>query len=129
MDTAHATPDTPRAGAGWVFYDIHCPFCRRFVAWMRPALLRREFFMAPLQSGWVQRLLSLEPAEALTSLRLLLPDRTVLSGTDAALYLARRIWWTRPLALAARLPGAKAALHRLHERLGHHLLPRGRSSA
>lgn len=128
MDTAQTISDAPRAGAGWVFYDIRCPLCRRFVAWMRPALLRREFYMAPLQSGWVQRLLCLEPAEALTSLRLLLPDRTVLSGTDAALYLARRIWWTRPVAFAARLPGARAVLHRLHERVGHHLLPRGPSA-
>ncbi len=121
-----ADSKTARAGAGWLFYDRRCPLCRRFSRWLRPALLRREFYMEPLQSGWVQSLLDLEPAEALSSLRLLLPDRTVLTGTEAGLYLARRIWWARPMTMVARIPGVLAALHRMHERVGHHRPPGGR---
>ena len=90
---------------GWVLYDADCGFCTRW-AW-RIALFvgPRGFHLAPLQAPWVRRRLALPESELLDELRVLTADDMIYGGADALLYLARQIWWARPLAALARLPG------------------------
>ena len=100
--------------AGWVFYDGRCSMCARTVGRVRRTLIRRGFLLAPLQRGWVQERLGLGPEELLDEMRVLTADGEILGGAEAAIYLARHIWWGRPLATLARVPGALSVLRRLY---------------
>jgi len=90
---------------GWVLYDSDCGFCTRW-AW-RIALFvgPHGFHLAPLQAPWVRRRLALPERELLNELRVLTADDVLYGGADAFLYLARQIWWARPIAALAWLPG------------------------
>jgi predicted DCC family thiol-disulfide oxidoreductase YuxK len=92
--------------AGWVCYDDNCAFCLRWLHRVERPLLRQNFGFVPLQAPWVNERLNLPDAELLTEMRLLLPNRSILGGADAAVTLARYVWWLWPLWLASHIPGA-----------------------
>ncbi len=100
--------------AGWVFYDGRCSMCAGIIGRLRRTLIRRGFLLAPLQRGWVQERLGLGPEELLDEMRVLTADGEILGGAEAAIYLARHIWWGRPLAMLARVPGALSVMRRLY---------------
>lgn len=50
-------------------------------------------------------------------MRVLTRDGCVFGGADAVIFLARQVWWMRPLAWIARLPGATAVLRSLYRRV------------
>ncbi|MCH7848545.1 MAG: DUF393 domain-containing protein [Planctomycetes bacterium] len=102
----------PTRGYGWVFYDGHCSMCSRWAGRFTNVLLRRRFLTAPLQRGWVQQRLKLDSKDALTEMRVLSADGELLGGAAAVVYLAGRIWWARPLAVIANLPGVMGVLSR-----------------
>ncbi len=104
----------PTRGYGWVFYDAQCPMCSRWVSRFTNVLLRRRFLTAPLQRGWVQQLLNIDSNDALTEMRIITAQGTVVGGAAAVVYLAGRIWWARPLAVIANLPGARGMLSRAY---------------
>lgn len=54
--------------------------------------------------------LAMPEAELLKEMRVVTPEGAVIGGADAAVYLASRIWWARPFAVAARIPGAMPVL-------------------
>lgn len=91
--------------AGWVCYDGECPLCLRWLQRIKRPLLRKNFGFVPLQTPWVKAKLNLSEADLLTEMRLLLPDRRVIGGADAAVTLARYVWWLWPLWLASYIPG------------------------
>ena len=97
---------------GWLFFDAECGFCTRIARWMAPILLRREIGVAPLQDPRVGALLGLSRVELLREMRVLLTDGTHCGGADAAVALAREVWWARPLVWFARVPGAMELLRR-----------------
>ena len=101
-------------GLGWVFYDGRCPWCRRLIRRQSHTLIRRCFLAAPLQRGWVQQRLGLPPDELLKEMRVLTAGGRVIGGAEAAVYLARRIWWARPLYAVSRIPGAMRPLGALY---------------
>ena len=76
---------------GWILYDDSCGFCKRWVPFWQPALLRRGFDIAPLQSEWVREKLSVRDDELLSDLRLLLADGSQIIGADVYRYATRRI--------------------------------------
>jgi predicted DCC family thiol-disulfide oxidoreductase YuxK len=66
---------------------------------MERAMVRRGFKFATLQSRR-------ERPQVFDEMILELPDGRELGGADAAMEIARRIWWLWPLWLVSRIPGA-----------------------
>lgn len=99
-----------RASAGWLFYDADCAFCVRIVQRVAPHLVSRGFGLAPLQDPRVPGLLGLTRTELLREMRLLTAEGNQYGGADAAVFLARKIWWALPLYALAQVPGMKRIL-------------------
>lgn len=108
--TSVFTDSKSRHARGWLFFDADCAFCVRIVRAVAPALQRRGFALAPLQDPRVGALLGLPTDELLREMRLLLSDNRQFGGADAAVALAREIWWARPLVWLAALPGMMEVL-------------------
>jgi predicted DCC family thiol-disulfide oxidoreductase YuxK len=94
-----------RAKAGWFFYDADCPFCVRIAELFARVLVPRGFALAPLQDPRVPALLGLSEMELLREMRLLTAEGQQYGGADAAVFIARKIWWAWPLYALAQLPG------------------------
>jgi predicted DCC family thiol-disulfide oxidoreductase YuxK len=94
-----------RHARGWLFFDAECGFCTRIARWLAPILRRRGLGVAALQDRRVGLLLGLSRAELMREMRVLLADGRQHGGADAAVALAREIWWARPLVWVARAPG------------------------
>lgn len=90
---------------GWVLYDGDCGVCSRWVTSWGPALQRRGFAIAPLQSPWVQERTGLPAAHLLSDIRLLRLNGELLQGPEVYRYMLRRIWWGYPLYLLSTVPG------------------------
>ncbi len=103
--TSEFTDGKGRHARGWLFFDAECRFCTRIARWVAPSLQRRGLALAPLQDPRVGALLGLSQDELLREMRLLLSDGSHYGGADAAVALAREIWWLRPLAWVAKFPG------------------------
>jgi predicted DCC family thiol-disulfide oxidoreductase YuxK len=113
-----------RHARGWLFFDADCGFCTRIAQWVAPVLQRRGFAVAPLQDSRVGALLGLPQAELMREMRVLLADGQQYGGADAAVALAREIWWAMPLAWLAKIPGIMNWL-----RLGYRAIAERRSCA
>jgi predicted DCC family thiol-disulfide oxidoreductase YuxK len=103
--TSEFTDGKGRHARGWLFFDAECAFCTRIARWLAPILERRGLAVAPLQDARVGALLGMPREELLREMRLLLSDGRQFGGADAAVALAREIWWARPLLWLARIPG------------------------
>jgi len=94
-----------RHARGWLFWDAECKFCTRIARWLRPILEKRGMALAPLQDPRVGALLGMSREQLLLEMRFLLSDGSQYGGADAAVALAREIWWARPLVWISRIPG------------------------
>lgn len=94
-----------RHARGWLFFDAKCRFCTRIARWLLPILEKRALGVAPLQDPRVGALLGLSEADLLREMRFLLSDGSQSGGADAAVALAREVWWARPLVWLSELPG------------------------
>jgi predicted DCC family thiol-disulfide oxidoreductase YuxK len=112
--TSEFTDTKGRHARGWLFFDAECNFCRKIVRAVAPSLAARGIAIAPLQDPRVGTLLGLSPAELLLEMRLLLSDGRQFGGADAAMALAREIWWARPLAWLAALPGMLSLMRSIY---------------
>lgn len=81
---------------GQLFYDESCRLCRQGIARLGPFLRRIAVQPVPFEDGGA------EP-----EMRLRWHDGREFGGADAAVFLADRFWWTRPLAWLTRLPGGQ----------------------
>jgi predicted DCC family thiol-disulfide oxidoreductase YuxK len=95
-----------------LFFDAECKFCTRIARWLAPILERRGIALAPLQDPRVGALLGLSQEELLFEMRFLLSDGSQFGGADAAVALAREIWWGRPLLWVSRIPGMMEVLRK-----------------
>jgi predicted DCC family thiol-disulfide oxidoreductase YuxK len=102
--TSEFTDGKGRHARGWLFFDAECKFCSRTARWLLPILKRRGLAVAPLQDPRVGVLLGLTHFELMREMRFLLSDGTQAGGADAAVALAREIWWARPLVWISKLP-------------------------
>ena len=102
--TSEFTDGKGRHARGWLFFDAECKFCTRIACWLAPILERRGLAVAPLQDPRVGALLGLPRADLMREMRFLLSDGSQSGGADAAVALAREIWWARPLVWISRLP-------------------------
>ncbi len=99
-----------KARSGWVFFDGDCTFCMSIARRLRPLLEPRGFGIATLQDSRVREQLGLPEQELLAELRVLAHDGRQFGGADAIIYLARQIWWARPLWAFAQVPGMRQVL-------------------
>lgn len=103
-----------RHARGWLFFDGGCAHCRRIARAIAPFLHKRGLAIAPLQDPRVGALLGLPREELLREMRLLMADGTHLGGADAAVALAKEIWWWRPLVWLSQIPGMMPRLRALY---------------
>ena len=113
-----------RHARGWFFFDAECKFCTRIARWLAPILERRNLGVAPLQDPRVNALLGLTKQELLREMRFLHCDGTHFGGADAAIEIAKEIWWATPLVWISKIPGMTALL-----RSGYHWIAARRSCA
>jgi predicted DCC family thiol-disulfide oxidoreductase YuxK len=97
---------------GWILYDRSCPSCTASARRFDRIFRRRGFMFLPLQTQWVMERLSHEPDAPLEQMHVLTSDGQDIGGADAVIFLARQIWWARPLVAFTRLPG----MHKLLDR-------------
>jgi predicted DCC family thiol-disulfide oxidoreductase YuxK len=102
--TSEFTDSKGRHARGWLFYDADCTFCLKIARALAPTLRKRGFALAPLQDSRVGPLLGLSEEELLLEMRLLTSNNRQCGGADAAIALAREIWWARPLVWLSALP-------------------------
>ena len=100
-----------RHARGWLFFDAECEFCTRVARWVAPILAGSGIGVAPLQDPRVGALLGMTRSELMFEMRLLRENGKRWGGADAAVELARDVWWARPLVWIAHLPGAMSVLH------------------
>ncbi|OLE57458.1 MAG: hypothetical protein DMG44_08290 [Acidobacteria bacterium] len=101
-----------RHARGWFFFDAECRFCTRIARWLAPILEKRGLELAPLQDPRVGALLGLRREELMREMQFLLSDGSRYGGADAAVALAREIWWWRPLLWVSRIPGMMEVLRK-----------------
>lgn len=99
-----------RHARGWLFFDAECESCTRIARRLAPILARRGLAVAPLQDSRVGALLGMSREELLREMRVLLSDGRQFGGADAAVALAREVWWARPLVWFSRIPGGMGVL-------------------
>src|SRR6266852_7921887 len=68
--------------------------------------------LAPLQDPRVGALLGLSREELMLEMKFLLSDGSRYGGADAAVALAREIWWGRPLVWISKIPGMMEILRK-----------------
>jgi predicted DCC family thiol-disulfide oxidoreductase YuxK len=94
-----------RHARGWLFFDAECRFCTKIARLLAPILHRRGLAVAPLQDPRVAPLLGLSHHQLMREIHLLMSDGQQYGGADAAVALARQIWWARPIVWLASVPG------------------------
>jgi predicted DCC family thiol-disulfide oxidoreductase YuxK len=88
---------------GWIFYDSACASCRQAAKTLGHFFGRRGFYFLPLQMPWAQKHLGLEPKALLKKMRVLTAKGEGFGGAEAVLYLARQVWWARPVYWLAKI--------------------------
>ena len=106
-----------RHARGWLFFDAECVFCTKIARWLAPILERRGLAVAPLQDPRVAVLLGLSRQELMREIHLLMSDGAQYGGADAVIALARQIWWARPLAWPAKIPGCMNVLRAAYRKI------------
>jgi hypothetical protein len=84
----------------------------RTARWIAPILERRGMALAPLQDSRVGALLGMPREELMLEMKFLLSDGSQYGGADAAVALAREIWWLRPLLWISKIPGMMEILRK-----------------
>jgi predicted DCC family thiol-disulfide oxidoreductase YuxK len=103
-----------RHARGWFFFDAECKFCTRVARRIAPILERRNLGVAPLQDTRVGALLGLTPHELLREMRFLHCDGRHFGGADAAVEIAKEIWWATPLVWLSKIPGVMRILRKVY---------------
>src|ERR1700693_4631128 len=109
-----------RHARGWLFFDAECRFCTRTARWIAPILERRGMALAPLQDPRVGALLGMPREELMLEMKFLLSDGSQYGGADAAVALAREIWWARPLVWISKIPGGMGTLRNWYHSIAMH---------
>lgn len=99
---------------GWVLYDGDCRLCVDLARRLGPWLASTGFELAPLQSETGRALLAEREGDLLREMAVVTPEGEIFGGAEACVFLARYLWWARPLRLLAALPGARRLLDRLY---------------
>jgi len=101
-----------RHARGWLFFDADCRFCTEIARWLAPIMARRGMALAPLQDPRVAELLGLSHDDLMREMQFLMSDGRRYGGADAAIELAREIWWAAPLVWFSKIPGMMDVLRK-----------------
>lgn len=101
-----------RHARGWLFFDADCKFCTHTARWIAPFMQSRGMALAPLQDPRVGELLGLAHGDLMKEMQFLLSDGSRYGGADAAVALAREIWWAAPLVWISKIPGMMEVLRK-----------------
>lgn len=94
-------------GEATLVFDGSCPICAGTVKWIEANEFEGSFEMLPCQSASVsERFPSVERAECMRAMHLVLPDGTVLAGEKALPEIFSRLKAYRVFAPLFRMPGA-----------------------
>jgi predicted DCC family thiol-disulfide oxidoreductase YuxK len=104
---SETVPDSnvARPPKGWILYDGGCGFCFRWVHFWEKVVARRGFELKDLQSAKEEGILQVSADNLLDGIRVLKVDGGLECGADAYLFVAKHIWWARPIAILFGLPG------------------------
>jgi predicted DCC family thiol-disulfide oxidoreductase YuxK len=94
---------------GRVFYDADCSFCCGLLRRFGHLFAARRFVFEPLQNAIASSEFDLPAAEFHREIKLLDSNGNWHGGADAWVFLFRAVWWLKPLAMLASIPG----LHKL----------------
>jgi predicted DCC family thiol-disulfide oxidoreductase YuxK len=94
---------------GWVLYDGVCHLCVRMAMRWRRLLGAAGFNLEPIQTRM--------PAEPVIEMIVVTPEGYRYGGADAVLYIARQIWWARPLVWIGESPLVRRTLDRAYKAL------------
>ncbi len=111
------TDSKGRHARGWLFFDAECEFCTRMAKWLMRPMKQCGLAVAPLQDPRVAALLGLSSEELLYAIRFVLADGSQYLGAAAVLAIAQELWWARPLAWMAKLPGMGAMIETAYRRV------------
>jgi predicted DCC family thiol-disulfide oxidoreductase YuxK len=98
-DGGTRTPAQPRKARGCgntplpLLYDGGSGFCFRWVHFWEKVIERRGFSLKDLQSAWEDGSLKSSQEKLLDDILVLTRDGNLVSGANAYLFMARRIWW------------------------------------
>ena len=90
----------------WVFYDSACPMCSNLTAVAKQQTAGQGVGFASLHTDWVKNKTK-DVADPMKEMLILTPEGKLLSGAEAMVHLARKIWFTRPLYWIYQIPGMK----------------------
>ncbi len=90
--------------AGWVLYDDGCGFCYRWVHFWESIIARRGFSIKGLHAARDDGSLTIPRESLLDDILVLTTEGQVVSGADAYLFVAQRIWWTWPFYAVFSMP-------------------------
>lgn len=109
---------------GQIFYDATCGLCSETYRRFGEMTERRGFRWIPVQDARARELLGLEEGEVPSEVKLLTTKGRMLGGVDAAVHVAKSIWWAWPIWLVSHLPGISPLFRAIYRRIArnrHHL--------
>jgi predicted DCC family thiol-disulfide oxidoreductase YuxK len=108
-----------RAPRGWICFDRDCAVCSMLAQRFRRVFEKRGYGLAALQDPRVACLLGLAPEDLMREMRVV-TEGGVYGGADAAVYLAKQVWWAWPIYATSKLPGLGYVFRRGYRWLADH---------
>lgn len=106
---------------GQIFFDATCGLCTESYRKFGRMTERRGFRWIPLQDRRAQQLLGIEDGVLPSEIKILTRKGHIVGGADGLLYVARFIWWAKPIWLLSHVPGVRPVM-----RWAYRLLARNR---
>ncbi len=97
----------------WIIFDSHCQFCQNMVRRLRGWLKNKPFRFVPYETEWVKARLKL-PDDQFNEMIVLTQDDQTIGAGAAVVFIAKHIWWVRPLYWIAKLPGMMNAIEKIY---------------
>lgn len=106
---AHSTAPVRQhpAPRGWLLYDGTCGFCSRWVPFWSGYVRSRGYEIAPLQDRDLQTRFSLQEADLLREMTLVLADGNQIRGADVYRHFLQLSWLGYPVYLLTLVSGLR----------------------
>ena len=108
------TPDNIDVGRGLVLFDGACDVCRGGASRFGGIWARRGFRLLSLHDERAREACGVPREELMSEMHVVTPERRVLRGIDAALFLTDALPLGRPIRWVSRLPGVMPVARRAY---------------
>jgi len=95
---------------GWILYDGSCGFCFWWVHFWEKVVAKRGFALKDLQTALADGIIAIDAHRLLDDIRVLDRQGRLISGADAYLHVAKKVWWAWPFYAIFSLPGFRQIL-------------------